>query len=119
MGHIDGKQTDGHRESAEDIVETYDRDGAAIRYRRDDFDEIYATVDTAEMRRLVSLGWLILDQRINREPGKSAPWIDTALRRFAGRVLPAQDDPEFRPPSDRTTYVLGHLKAGVKGTRVS
>jgi hypothetical protein len=118
MGLTDGDQSEGFRLSAEDSVDTYERDGSTVRYRRDDFDEIYATADEAEMRRLVGLGWLVLDQRVTRESGSSASWIDTALRRFAGRVLPAQDDPEFRPPSDRTTYVLGHLKAGARGTRV-
>ena len=129
MNLIDGDQTDGFRESAENAVDTYERDGATVRYRRDDFDEIYSTADTAEMRRLVGLGWLVLDERVSREAGASASWIDIALRRHGeispghvgarrGAVLPAEDDPEFRPPLDRTTYVLGHLKAGAKGTRV-
>ena len=32
-------------------------------------------------------------------------------------LLPAADDPAFRPPADATVYVLGYLKDGATGTR--
>ena len=92
--------------------------GDRIRYTADDFDEIFTTTEAREMRKHIEIGWLLLDEWVGHDPGKSASWIDTGLRRSAGRVLPAQDDPEYVPPSDVTTYVLGYLKDGVTGTPV-
>jgi len=97
-------------------LETVDGNGDRVRYVRADFDEIYMTTEAREMRRHVELGWLLVDERVGRVPGKAASWVDTAFRRSAGRVLPAQDDPEYVAPSDVTTYVLGHLKDGATGT---
>jgi hypothetical protein len=96
--------------------DTFDAAGNAVRYTSDDLDEIYTTADAPEMRRLVKLGWLLLDERVARTPGKAPSWIDTALRRSAGRVLPAQDDPAYEAAADVTSYVLGHLKPGAVGT---
>ena len=47
---------------------------------------------------------------VGREGGK--PALDTFWRRVAGRVLPADDDPQYRTPDNVTTYVLGYLKEG-------
>ena len=54
------------------------------------------------MRKHVDIGWLLLDEWVGRDPGRSSSWIDTGLRRRAGRVLPAQDDPEYVAPSTPT-----------------
>ena len=90
--------------------------GSRVRYTVDDFDEIFTTTEAREMRTHVEIGWLLLDEWVGRDPGRCASWIDTGLRRSAGRVLPAQDDPEYVPPSDVTTYVLGYLREGATGT---
>ena len=100
------------------MFETIDGDGNRVSYVPADFDEIFTTTEAHEMRRHVELGWLLLDEWVGRDPGRAASWVDTAFRRSAGRVLPAQDDPEYVPPSDVTTYVLGYLKDGATGTRV-
>ena len=103
---------------ADGAFEVVDAAGNRVRYTPADFDEIFATSEAREMHRHVEIGWLLLDEWVGRDPGRSASWIDTGLRRSAGRVLPAQDDPEYVPPSDATTYVLGCLKDGVTGTPV-
>jgi len=103
---------------ADGAFEVVDAAGKRVRYTSDDFDEIFTTTEAPEMRRHVEIGWLLLDEWVGRDPGRSASWIDTGLRRSAGRVLPAQDDPEYVPPSDVTTYVLGYLKDGATRTPV-
>ena len=100
------------------MFDTFDRNGDRVRYTPDDFDEILATEEEPEMRRLVGIGWLLLDEYVGTDPGKRSPWLDTGYRRMVGRVLPASADPDYVPPSDVTTYVLGHLKDGATGTRV-
>jgi hypothetical protein len=94
-------------------------DGDSVRYTPDDFDEIFSTFDEPEMRRHLGLGWLLLDEQMVHDPGKSASWIDTGSRRMFGRALPAGDDPAYVPPSDSPIYVLGYLKEGASGTRLS
>jgi hypothetical protein len=98
-----------------DSIEIVDAAGNGFRYASDDFDELLETSDAREMRRYLGLGWLLLDERVGRCPGRSASWLDAALRRSAGRVLAAQDDPQHRPAEDVTTYVLGHLQPGAFG----
>jgi len=92
--------------------------GNRVRYIPGDFDEVFTTSDEREMRRHVGIGWLLLDEWVGRDPGRTASWVDTGFRRAAGRVLPAQDDPEYVAPSDVATYVLGHLKDAATGTPV-
>jgi hypothetical protein len=104
---------------ADGAFEVVDAAGNRVRYTPDDFDEIFTTADEREMRRHVGIGWLLLDEWVGRDPGRTASWVDTGLRRAAGRVLPAQDDPEYVAPSDVATYVLGYLKDGATGTRLS
>lgn len=101
------------------VFEVVDAVGNRVRYARENFDEIFTTGDEREMRRHVGIGWLLLDEWVGRDPGRTASWVDTGLRRAAGRVLPAQDDPAYEAPSDAATYVLGYLKEGATGTRVS
>ena len=96
--------------------EVVDAAGKRLRYTPADFDEVFTTSDSREMRRHVDIGWLLLDEWVGRDPGRTASWVDTGFRRAAGRVLPAQDDPEYVAPSDVTTYVLGYLKDGATGT---
>jgi hypothetical protein len=103
----------GGADGAFDVV---DASGRRVRYTAADFDEIFTTTEARVMRRHVEIGWLLLDEWVGHDPGRSSSWIDTGYRRSAGRVLPAQDDPEYVPPSDVTTYVLGYLKDGAKGT---
>jgi hypothetical protein len=105
----------GGPDGAFDVVDTA---GNRVRYAAADFDEIFTTSEAREMRRHVEIGWLLLDEWVGHDPGRRASWVDNSYRRMAGRVLPAQDDPEYAPPSDVTTYVLGYLKDGVNGTRV-
>jgi hypothetical protein len=102
---------------ADRVYETFTPNGDRVRYKAADFDEILTTAEEPEMRRLVGLGWLLLDEQIDRQPVKSSSWVDLLFRRAAGRVLPAQDDPAYAPPTDVATYVLGHLKTGAGGTR--
>ena len=98
--------------------EVVDTAGSRIRYTAADFDEIFTTTEAREMHHHVEIGWLLLDEWVGRDPGRTASWVDTGFRRSAGRVLPAQDDPEYVPPSDVTTFVLGYLKDGATGTPV-
>jgi hypothetical protein len=104
---------------ADGAFEVVDAAGNRVRYTSEDFDEIFTTADEREMRRHVGIGWLLLDEWVGRDPGRTASWVDTGLRRAAGRVLPAQDDPSYEAPSDVATYVLGYLKDGATGTRLS
>jgi hypothetical protein len=94
-------------------------DGDVVRYAEADFDELWQTTDEHEMRRHVGLGWLLLDESASFDPGSRPSWVDTMLRRSAGRVLPAGDDPFYVPPGDAPTYVLGHLKPGHEGSPVA
>jgi len=110
-----GNFADGGPDGAFEVVGAA---GRRIRYTPADFDEIFTTTEAPEMRRHVAIGWLLLDEWVGRDPGRTASWVDTGLRRAAGRVLPAQDDPEYEASSDVTTYVLGYLKDGATGTPV-
>jgi len=97
-----------------------DPDGNARRYSSDDFDEVYTTLDEPEMRRLVGIGWLLLDEQVG--PGGGAGRVEFEQRAvptswgagFSGgmstRTVPVERDPD-----DVTTYVLGHLKTGRAG----
>jgi hypothetical protein len=67
--------------------EVVDAAGKRIRYTPADFDEIFTTTDEREMRRHVGIGWLLLDEWVGRDPGRTASWVDTGLRRADGRVL--------------------------------
>jgi hypothetical protein len=98
--------------------EVVDGAGNRLRYTPDDFDEIFTTTEAREMRKHVEIGWLLLDEWVGHDPGRAGSWIDTGFRRSAGRVLAAPDDPEYVPPSEVTTYVLGYLKHGATGTPV-
>lgn len=115
-GHDEpGDVTGGGPDGAFDVI---DAAGRRVRYAATDFDEIFTTTEAREMRRHVEIGWLLLDEWVGHDPGRSASWLGTGFRRMAGRVLPAQDDPEYVPQSDVTTYVLGYLRDGVTGTPV-
>jgi len=98
------------------VFEVLGDDGGLVRYKPDDFAEIFTTSDEHEAGRHVGLGWMLLDERVGREGGK--PALDTFWRRVAGRVLPAADDPRYEAPDDVTTYVLGFLKEGAGGAPV-
>ncbi len=95
--------------------EIADSGGDARRYLETDFDEVFATRDEPEMRRHLGLGWLLLDERVERADGPRREWLDTLLRRSAGRVLPAAADPVGGAAAGATMYVLGHLKEGASG----
>jgi hypothetical protein len=114
-----GDASGGFGGAPPEAIEVVNSSGDAMRYAAGDFDELFATSDARELRRYVGLGWLLLDERVGRTAGHSASWLDTALRRSAGRVLAAQDDPQYEPPADLTTYVLGHLGPGATGTPVT
>jgi len=84
-----GNAAGGGADAAFDVV---DAAGKRVRYRSDDFDEIFTTTEAPEMRRHVDIGWLLLDEWVGRDPGRRASWIDTGLRRGAGaatRAAPA------------------------------
>lgn len=102
-----------------EAIEVVNSSGDSIRYAAGDFDELYTTIDARELRRYLGLGWLLLDERVGRTAGGGSSGLDTALRRGAGRVLAAQDDPQYEPSADLTTYVLGHLRPGATGTPVA
>jgi hypothetical protein len=101
---------------ADGVFEVLGDDGALVRYAIHDFDEIFTTTDEHEAGRHVKLGWILLDERVGREGGK--PALDAFLRRAAGRVLPAADDPQYEAPDGVTTFVLGILKEGAGGMLV-
>jgi hypothetical protein len=101
---------------ADGVFELLGAVGKLVRYAPGDFDEVFTTTDEHEAGRHVKLGWILLDEHVGREGGK--PALDTFLRRVAGRVLPAADDPQYSAPADVTTYVLGYLKEGAGGTPV-
>lgn len=92
------------------VFEAADGDGNVRRYPESDFDETVTTGDEPEMRRLVKLGWILLDEHVERRDGATGAWADTACRRAAGRVLPAPDDPSFKAAGSAPVYVLGHLR---------
>lgn len=102
----------------QDTVEIVDLDGNRLRFARSDFQELYKTSDARQMRRHLRDGWLLLDEHARRDGEPSAPRIYTPLHRRGGHVLAAQDDPQYLPQEDVTTYVLGMLKAGASGTPV-
>lgn len=116
--HHDGPAADPLAGGADGAFEVVGADGVARRYVPDDFDEIFATDDEAEMRRHLGLGWLLLDEYVETDPGTHPSWIDMLFRREAGRVLPGGDDPAYTPPSDVTHYLLGSLKEGRAGAPV-
>jgi len=95
------------------VFEVLAADGKIVRYTADDFEEIFSTTDEHEAGRHVGLGWILLDEVVDREGG--TPALDTFWRRVAGRVLPAADDPQYAAADGVTTYVLGNLKEGVTG----
>lgn len=95
--------------------EIADADGDARRYAETDFDEIFATRDEPEMRQHLGLGWLLLDVSVEGDGGARGDWVDTLLRRGAGRVLPGAADPSAGAASGGTVYVLGHPKEGASG----
>ena len=104
-----------------------DRDGNARRYSDDDFDEIYATLDEQEMRRLVGIGWLLLDEVAGA--GEGPERIEFAERPSPGsRWVPGvpgtpssmtgsswHSVPITVPGEELTGYVLGHLRVGATG----
>ena len=92
-----------------------DVNGNARRFGEADFDEVFETDDEAEMRRHLGLGWLLLDEGRERGAAPRAQWVDTLLRRGAGRVLPAAADPSAGPAADVTVYLLGHLRPEQEG----
>ena len=100
---------------ADGVFDVLDADGKLVRYTPDDFDEIWTTTDEHEAGHHVSLGWILLDESVGREPGKRSNF-DEFARREAGRVLPSGDDPSYEAPYDVTTYVLGYLKPGREGS---
>ena len=108
--HAAGDIADGGADGAFEVLTA---DGKLVRYKPDDFDEIFSTTDEHEAGRHVKLGWILLDEVVGREGGK--PALDTFWRRVAGRVLPAADDPQYETPDDVTTFVLGYLKEGITG----
>ena len=82
---------------ADGAFEVVDAAGKRVRYTPEDFYEIFTTADEREMRRHVSIGWLLLDEWVGRDPGRTASWVDTGLRRAAGRVLPRRTTRNTRP----------------------
>jgi hypothetical protein len=119
MGLSDHEEPPGAPQSggADGVFDVLDADGSLVRYTPDDFDEIWITTDEHEAGRHVALGWLALDELVGRRGGRRA-FVDTLLRRAAGRVLPAGSDPGYEPPEDVTTYVLGYLKPGRFGSPI-
>jgi hypothetical protein len=100
---------------ADGVFDVLDADGRLVRYTPDDFDEIWTTADEHEAASHVGLGWIMLDEVVNRDVGKRSSF-DEFARREVGRSLPAGEDPGYVPPTDQTTYVLGYLKPGREGS---
>jgi hypothetical protein len=87
-------------------------DGVVRRYAREDFDQIFVSVDPDEVQRQVDVGWLILDERQVETPGRGPSGEDLipgieGLR--AGGVL------TYQRGESVTSYVIGYLKDDAHG----
>ncbi len=106
---------DHHDEAADDEVASFEvlgDDGKIRRYARTEFDEIFETTDADEVRRQVSLGWVILDERQVEGAGRGPSGEDLipgieGLR--VGGVL------GYAPGKSTTSYTIGYLKDGAQG----
>jgi hypothetical protein len=87
-------------------------EGVVRRYAREDFHQIFVSVDPDEVQRQVGVGWLILDERQVDTPGRGPSGEDLipgieGLR--VGGVL------SYAPGESVTSYVFGYLKADASG----
>ncbi len=106
-----------HREEAErpELAASFEvlgADGVVRRYAREDFDQIFVSVDPDEVQRQVDVGWVILDERQVETPGRGPSGEDLipgieGLR--VGGVL------GYAPGESVTSYVVGYLKDDALG----
>jgi hypothetical protein len=93
-----------------DTYEVLQRDGSVREFRADQFEEIRRVESKAEQERLLSEGWLGLDEEIRtgEMPQPRAAWKQA----FTESVVPPERAPEI------VVYVLGRLKPGEEGRQV-
>ena len=104
-----GDPLQGGVDGAFDVL---DADGRLVRYAPDDFDEIFATTVEHEAGRHVGLGWILLDEVVER--GEGSGGVEFRMEPTGeGRY---QSKPHELPPDAVTTYVLGYLKPGREGS---
>jgi hypothetical protein len=95
----------------ERTFEVTDADGGVVRYAEADFDELWETTDEHEMRRHVSLGWILLDERVGPGDGPDHVELVTRAETSGGAGgLTMRKVPVTVGPDDATTHLLGHLR---------
>jgi hypothetical protein len=100
-------------ESPEDVFAVQLADGSLRDFRRDDFDEIFATRDREEMERQLSVGWLLLDERTEHQAIR--PDIDHEFPAVTGMHLGGGTG-LFTGGDDVTVWTVGIVREGVAGT---
>jgi hypothetical protein len=88
-------------------------EAAATDVRVDErFDEVFETDDVHEMRRLVAIGWVVIDERVTAGDGPGTTEFVREMRPDgAPRMVP-----KVRPPDDVVMYVLGHPRPDSSST---
>jgi hypothetical protein len=107
---------------ADGFFDVLDGDGRLVRYAPDDFDEIWTTTDEHEAGHHVSIGWILLDEVVGAGDGPGR----TEFRQKAvytggeagaiGGGFSVRSVPVEIGPDNVTTFILGYLKPGRRGT---
>jgi hypothetical protein len=101
---------------ADGFFDVLDADGHLVRYLPDDFDEIWTTTDEHEAGHHVSIGWLLLDEVVGSGDGPDREVFVTRPTSTGGEGLAVRTFPVKIGPDDVTTYILGYLKPGRRGS---
>ena len=105
---------DPARPSEADSFEVVGDDGTIVRYRREDFAELFETEDASEVQQQVERGWLILDERSVLEGARGpSPEFDL-LPGIEG--MRADGFFGYEQGEEHTVYTVGYLKEGAVGT---
>jgi hypothetical protein len=113
VGLFHHHQQNAERPEDATSFEVLDADGVVHRHAREDFDQIFVSIDPDEVQRQVDVGWVILDERQVDTPGRGPSGEDLipgieGLR--VGGVL------EYAPRETVTSYVVGYLKDDAAGS---
>ena len=95
--------------------EVLEAGGKVVRYAREDFDEIFETMDPDEVQRQVAHGWSVLAQR-DVESGGRGPSGDDLIVGIEGLRVGGMLG--YQKGTTVTWYTLGYLKDGAKGEPV-
>jgi hypothetical protein len=97
---------------ADGCFDVLDAGGRLVRYVPDDFDEVWTTTDEHEAGQHVRIGWILLDELTG--PGSGTGELEFRMEPTGeGRY---QSTPHLGAPDDVTTYILGYLKPGRRGS---